>query len=319
MVAERRSHKLSEDIGSGGEQAVLAGHTMVQTTHSDMRAISVQVPRKPAAILQAVLAELEAVPKWAEKCYYDRPIGGGERVVGANVVLTRIVARHWGNCSIRDYVADQTTDKDGVQMIQCAAQFIDLETNYALQRVYPVSSMAWRRSGGYVLLEGEKLSQAVLIGLSKAERNVVLAAIPEFVIQTAFETCRRIAAKSVKGKMAAWLDFFLKKGVTREMLEEELGGSLDKLNDDQLARFKGLANALEDHEMKASDIGGRDEDEPTEDATKTVDQVLGGGATTTDGRELKPAEEPAEEKPEPESPEPATEADPDGDPYNLGL
>ncbi len=272
---------------NGATKLVEGGATLVQVTNETMRAVSVGTPRDLDDVLRRVIYEIERVPAWAEAGFYDRPVGDGKRVAGASVTLTRIIARNFGNCSLRSYLHSKSGEI-GDETFQMSGVFTDYQTNYMIERPFPVSSRAWRKADGYVVLEGEKLMQALLIGASKAERNAAAAGVPDFIMQSAFERCRQIAADTTKKQLSALVTWFQEHGVSRESLERELDGtSLDALDDEQLARVRGLANAIRDRELRPSEIGGRD-DAPEavsdEEAAATIEDVLGSGSEITGGR-----------------------------------
>ncbi len=269
---------------TAGAQLIATGKTVVSSQIGDMRSIAVVAPRNPDDVLRRCMYEVERVQEWAENGFYDRPIGDGKRVQGVSVTLTRILSRNWGNCNVRSHLVG-VTGEDAGEVYQMGAVFIDLETNFALERIYPVSVMAWRRDEGYVLLQGEKLMQALLIGASKAERNVVSAGLPDWLVETVYLHCRKIAADSTRKQMGAVVQWFQSLGVTREQLERAVDADdLYKLNEDQLGRLRGIKNALRDGELKASELGAVDDEVSEASDTATLDDVLGAGASKTGGR-----------------------------------
>ncbi len=279
---------------AGGEALVASGATLMQVTSREMRAVSMQHPRDFDKVLTSVIAEVNRVPEWAVRGFYVKPVGDGNSATGSSVYLTRILARQFRNCSVRSYIANQTEE-----LIEVSGVFIDLEANYLVEAMQPVSPYAWRRADkGYVKLVGEKLMNLVLIGASKAERNAIAKAVPDWLLQTAFDRCRFLAADETKKTLSTVVTWFMGQGVTREALERHFGGrSLDKLDEEQLAEFRGLANAVRDAEVDPRTIGKAAEktDEP-EASAANVDEILAQGATVVSGAQAQPAEpsEPAE-------------------------
>ena len=105
------SDAIDNGVGPAPTQLISEGYTIVSATHREMRAISMQSKRDIDDVLRRVLYEIGRVPEWAANGYYNRPIGDGKNVVGASVTLTRIVARNWGNCSVRSHLIGVTGDE----------------------------------------------------------------------------------------------------------------------------------------------------------------------------------------------------------------
>lgn len=272
-----------------GSQLVAAGATLVKVTHEAMQAVSIQRPRDLEAINLAIITEIDRVQEWAIRGFYRRKISQTEYATGPSVYLTRIVARNFGNCSVRSYLSSQTDE-----IYQLAGVFLDLETNVLFERMQPVSVLSWRRgpeggSGYYETLSGEKLSTALVAGSSKAERNAVAAGVPDWIMQAAFKKCRKLAADDTKKRLSSMITVFASLGVSREQLDRHFDGkNLEKLDDDQYADLRGLATGVQDGDISASEIG-RVEGEAqaeTESDTSTVEAVIGDGASSPKGDEL---------------------------------
>ncbi len=313
---------MSEGNYSEGSQLVAAGATLVKVTHEAMQAVSIQRPRDLEKINQAIIAELDRVQEWAIRGFYRKPVGDGVMATGPSVYLTRIVARNFGNCSVRSYLAHQSDE-----IIQLSGVFLDLESNYLAERMQTVSAFAWRKGRGdakgyYETLVGEKLMQAILIGASKAERNAVSAGVPDWIMQAAFAKCQKLASDDTKKQLSKMVQTFATLGVSTEALVRHFDGEpLEKLSDDQYADLRGLATGIQNRDISPADIGALPGDElPAEHAqasdTATLDGVLEAGAAKTGGRgpeaddlagklteSLKPDAEPTEEASSPPEPE----------------
>lgn len=269
---------LPPEGATAGEQLVAAGATLVKVTNDSMLAVSQAHPRKIEEVKQRVLNEIELVPELAVRGFYDLE-KGGDRIVGASVYLTRLVARNFGNCTVRTYLSSADSG-----IYQLAGVFIDLETNYRCERIVPVSAMAWRKGPGkYVEQYGESLMNLLQIGASKAERAAVTNGVPDWLLQTAFRRCQELAAKDERTKLGATIKWFSDGGVTREALERHIGQDLGNLDEVGLAAVRGLANAWRDHEIEAKQIGVKPEGQDAEETVSTIDEVLSGGEAQTTG------------------------------------
>lgn len=276
---------------SVGSELITAGATLMEVNTRQMRAISIQAPRDLEKVLSDIVAEIDMVQAWAEHGFYSFP-KGGSIISGPSVNLTRIVARNFGNCAVRSYLYG-VNGGDGFETYQLCGVFFDLQKNYSIERMYTVSPQKWRNKG-YVTIQGEELMQELMIGASKAERNAVTAAVPDWIMHSVFERCRKVAAQSTRSEMSSIIEWFMQQGVSRDALERAVGANLDRLDEKQLGDLRGIKNALRDREITAASIGG---DSPVAEAaaaaaaeaadtdTATLDGVLAGGADVTSGRE----------------------------------
>jgi hypothetical protein len=186
---------------------------------------------------------------------------------------------------VRSYLVGETAE--GIYSL--AGVFIDLEANVVVERVLPVSILAWRTGSGggagrYDELHGEKLMQSLLVGASKAERNVISAGVPDWLMQQAFVRCKQLAAENSRSKLGEMIEHCEQKGVRREQLERALGSALDaSLSDDQIVMLRGFANGLTSGDTKAADIGLEKEAEPEKAEAADVAAIIAAGAEVTSG------------------------------------
>lgn len=301
---------------SGGAQLVSQGATLMRVEHETMVAVSVQRPRNARKVLSTVLDELSIVPAMAAECYYTIPYKQWNprkqrketvNVTGPSVHGMRMIARAWGNCSVKSAI----TGEDG-RTVYLSGLFLDLENNFREERVFPCSKYLKRRGGEIERLDDSRLMQAILAAASKAERNAIYAGIPRWLTKSVDQRARELAANEVKQSESKTLEAFLRLGVTREMIEEHFGAKVKDLSPDQIADLRGFYTALRDEATTVEAIFGADKEDAAEARkpnTATVDDVLKAGV-----KEAEPASEP--EKPAeakagqaPEKPFPCPECD----------
>lgn len=269
---------------SPGEAMISEGAVMLQVTQREMRAVSVQVPRDLKKVRDAVLDELKHAPEMASRGFFNKP-AGNQTITGPSIHLARMVARNFTNCSVRSYLAG--VDSTGVYQI--GGVWIDLESNIVFDRLMPVSTSSFRKgqngnAGYYETLKGEKLTQALLVGCSKAERNVISAGVPDWIMQQAFNGCRQIVAKTGRDQLGDMIEHCEKKGVERAALERHLGVEAlnSDLTDDQIFMLKGIANGLTSGDVKVEEVGVIAEAK-AEPKSTSIDDVLGATAVVTSG------------------------------------
>jgi hypothetical protein len=232
-------------------------------------------------VRDAILAELDLSPDLASRGFFNLTKGDSV-IIGPSVHLARLVLRNFENASVRSHLVGETAE--GIYSV--AGVLVDFEKNVVFERVLPVSVLAWRTagSGGYVELKGEQLMQALLIGASKAERNVIAAGVPDSLMQQAFVRCKQLAAENSRSKLGEMIEHCEQFGVTRVQLERALGAPLDaKLSDDQIVMLRGFANGLTSGDVKAPEIGVEAEPEPQAAQPVDVDAIISAGATVTKG------------------------------------
>ncbi len=271
----------------GGEALVASGATLMRVEHDAMLAVSVQRPRNKGKVLAEVLSDLEIVPSLASRCYYTIPYkdrGTTVHVTGPSIHAARNLARAWGNCAAKAVVIGEDSEK-----VTLAGVFVDLETNVRFERPQTVSRYLKRRDGRREHLADHKLIQAIQAGASKAERNAILAGLPDWLVQSYDTKARKLAADATRQQLSKLLEAFLEFGVRRDVLESHIGCALENATDEQLADLRGIYAALRDKQATPEEIfEGPAEPEPE---TDDVETVLKCGAETTGG-----AEKPKEDK-----------------------
>jgi len=191
------------------------GRTMqrMQTRYST--AVAVQKPRKLDQVVVAVMREAEFA---AESFFYGWG-SGQERVEGASIGCAMAVARAWGNCAV------ETEVKETADAYIFDASFVDLETGFTISRSFRQS----RKSLVYgKMREVRKGDMRYQVGQSKAIRNVVVSAVPKWLVSQAVERAKQaITDKIDKSGVAAAVDMGLKAlggyGIGKEAILVKLG------------------------------------------------------------------------------------------------
>lgn len=281
-----------EGSESSGERLVANGATLMRVEHDAMLAVSVQRPRKEKLVLERALAELDMVPALAERNFYaipyeDRREGKTVIVTGPSIHAARSLARRWGNCGSKAVITGEDEDK-----VYLAGIFVDLETNVRFERPLTVSKWLRKRNGDRYRLNDQRLVQAIQAGASKAERNAILAGLPDYLVQSYDLRAREIAAKDAKAGWSKLMEAFKPYGVTREALERHLGHPLEKVTDEEIVDLRGIYNAIKDGQTSASDVFPPAKAEDAEKDAATVDDVLKGGATVKEKPEPDDTDEP---------------------------
>lgn len=221
-------------VGGGARQMVKTGYTT---------AISVQKPRdirrvEKAALEEAALLGEDGFYAWGR---------GEDSIVGPSKHLAMALVRVYGNCAV-DMGEVQETESSWI----FTATFVDLETGFTLTRQFRQSKQ-WKVFGKHD--QDRKDDMRFQIGQTKATRNVVLNALPQWLIARAMDRAmggvREQVEKLVKDKgLDKVVDAALKKldglGVPEPRVLESLGRELrGALTVDDLVILKGNIAALE--------------------------------------------------------------------------
>lgn len=169
---------------------------MVRTAVAYTTAVRVQVPR---ALGRVERATLEEAARMGEDWFYSwqvrdkhSPTGFGT-VEGTSVDGAMVLLRNFSNVACPVRVADEN-----VTHWYLEATFIDLESGQTLQRLFRQRKSQGRGDG----LEAERQQDiAFQIGQSKAQRNVILKALPAWLIKAAMEEAKRAAAEGIGPKL----------------------------------------------------------------------------------------------------------------------
>lgn len=265
-----------------GQEAMLASGMALQKTQTPYTtAVQVQKPRDLDAVVRSVLQEATYA---GESFYYAWDLKGknGGRVEGASIGLAYSLARAWGNC-----VVDlEHKTENGVDVF--TARFVDLETGYTTTRIFRQKSNPI--GGKYDAARKEDMHFQV--GQSKALRNVILAAVPRWLVEEAVRRAKEAVVHGIQKigvyeARAKVVKFFAGYGVEAHHIEAYLKKIQSEWNENDIATLRGIAKTIQDGQAG-----------PEEYFDMTVDAP--GEKKPAESEQEAPAKEiPAEAKPEP--------------------
>lgn len=221
-----------------------------QVKTSYTTAIAVQQPRD----LQKVSNKLLAESRMAGESFYYGWGSGKDRIEGPSIGLANAAARCFGNSAV-DMLPMQETPDAWVM----TAAFIDLETGFTITRQF-------RQSKKSVIYgkhdEERKNDMRFQIGQSKAIRNVVLNALPQWLIDRAVEAAKlgvkeRIEQYVKANGIAAAVELVLrglaKHGITEVLVLGKMAvAKPEALDIDHLVMLRGDLHALDNGQEHAN-------------------------------------------------------------------
>lgn len=222
----------------------------VKTTYTT--ALAVQKPRDLMVVHKAIQAEAALA---GESFYYGWG-SGSDKIEGPSIKLAMAAARCYGNAAV-DMLPVQELDDSWIM----TAVFVDLETGFTLTRQFRQS----KNSKVHGKHDAErKDDMRFQIGQSKAVRNVVVNAVPEFLIDAAIESAKSGVRKKIeafvgKNGVAAAIDMVVKglkkHGVQEiDILEKCKVAEIKAISVDHIVMLRGDLYALDNGQEYASTL-----------------------------------------------------------------
>ena len=247
---ENNQITIEQDSAAG--DIVSSGGTLQQTRTSYTAAVAVQRPRQ----LKKVHDQLMQEAALAGESFYYGWGAGDNRVEGPSVDLALAAARYYGNCAV-----ELAPVQDLPDAWVFTATFIDLETGFTLSRQFR-QSKAWIVHGK---LDAErKMDVRFQIGQSKATRNVILNAVPGFLIDHALDAAKAgvrnkiekyVSDKGLPAAVDLALRALAKAGIKEERVLNKFDlGSKKALTVENLVILRGNLTAIETGRERASDL-----------------------------------------------------------------
>lgn len=193
------------EVSTGTALAAIPGGGVTQRIQTGYAtAMSVQLPRTLNVVQKRILDEARLM---GEAAYYGWA-AGKDRIEGPSQALAYAAARCWGNCAVDQQPIEETGDAWVFTSV-----FVDCETGFTLTRKFR-QSKKWTVHGK---LDAERKDDVRFqIGQTKGDRNVILKALPKWLIDKAMEAAKagvreKLETYIAKHGMAAAIDYALKE------------------------------------------------------------------------------------------------------------
>lgn len=259
--------ELIESESGSGNRAV-AAQNMMQVRGSYATAVSVQNPREPKDVLRRLKQEAELA---GESFYYGWG-AGQSKIEGPSVGLAVAAARCWGNCAVEQLPMQETPDA-----WVFTSTFVDLETGFTMARQFR-QAKRWQVHGKH---DPERKDDIRFqIGQSKAARNVILKAIPEWMIDQAMAAAkagvrdkieRFIKEKGIVAAVDAILKALAKVGVTEAAVLDKCGvAAIGAIDVDNMVILRGDLTAIQNGQERAETLFPKLGPQPDDPANKNA-------------------------------------------------
>jgi hypothetical protein len=230
--------------GSAGENLLARGATMARMQIGQYTtAIQVQKPRSLKALQAAVIEEAELLGQdflYGWEVNDKNSPSGKSWIEGVSIDGAMILARNWGNCATPVQLVE-----DAPAHWLMEATFVDLETGYTVQRLFRQRKTESHSKS----MEGDrKLDIAFQIGQSKAQRNVIVKAMPAWLINAATTAALSSTVSKYEKDLPKFRQVCVKAyapiSVTQAMLEKKVGLPVDAWTARDLAKLSSLHKAI---------------------------------------------------------------------------
>lgn len=268
---------------SQDESLISTGAALVRFQDDTMMGVAIQRKRDVPTVRSEVLAELEAFPEYADRYYYSIPFKtkkcgnhpAGKMcptctlVEGASIHAALAIQRSWGNSFSSWSPGEETAD-----YIWIDGTFVDYEKNNKLVRPTRFEKGYTRaKDKKWIPLTGERLVKAMNAAGSKAQRNAILAGVPDALKIMVFTKAKELvvgnnpAEALTEKQLGAIRDEFAKFEVSMELLESKLGKPIEAWAMRDRAILLGIRTALADGALRSDVFGStvaKSESKPVE-------------------------------------------------------
>jgi hypothetical protein len=270
---------------SGGAEVIAGGGTLMKFQDETMMAVAIQRKRSIKEVQKAVEDEIQAFPDFADRYFYSIPhktqkcdhatgraCPNCEYVEGPSIHAALALQRYWGNCSSSWAPLEETED-----FFWCVGTFVDYERNTRFQKPFRCEKRFKKRNGEYVTLYGDRLAKAINAAGSKAQRNAILAGIPDPLKLMAFTVAKKLAVGDSPNELLkpsqikAIENEFSKYEIDLAIIERKLGKKANTFTRADRARLMGLRNALVDGEAPTDIFGSTVKKTKSKPATTVTD------------------------------------------------
>lgn len=220
----------------------------IQTPYAT--AISVQRPRSITRITNNVLAEARLAGTAFYYGWTAKSKTGPVKIEGPSIDLAMCLARNYGNAAVE---LDAT---ETISHYMVKAHFVDLESGVTLPRIFRQRKA--QSLGGK--MDTDRQEDIVFqIGQSKAIRNAIIRAMPNWLIEQAIETAKEAELSKIKPENIALarekaLSFFKPYGISQEQMEDKIARKADDWTAQDITELRANATAVKEGRVSALDL-----------------------------------------------------------------
>lgn len=298
---------LTRREGIGGLETIRQPETASTAVAARARAsieaafvMALQRPRDWDQVRQAFLKECQR-PTVAEVAFYEKPIGGNKKAVGASIRLAEIAKRCMGNLDFEVVAVYEDNEKRIIR-----ATLIDLETNSRDSRDFTINKTVERRQvregGEFISSRKNSSGQTVYLVpateddlftkesaiVSKAKRQMIWGAFPGDLREEGEDAAKKVAhdrtAKDPDAERRRILDGLAALNIPATEIPKYLGHDLAIATTAEIEELRRVWTALKTGEatwpeiLDAKRAMGADQEKAGQSKTEKLKEKLAKGA-----------------------------------------
>lgn len=208
-------------------------------------------PRDEYTAYDRIMKSCERI-SLAESALYEYP-KGGQKISGPSIRLAEAIAQAWGNM---DFGVVELEQRNGTSSMMAYAW--DLENNTRQTKIFTVRHE--RKAHGKInaLDDPRDIYEMTANQGARRVRSCILAVIPGDVVDAAVERCKQTLKTGYKEPLedrirkmiGAFREDFQ---VSKEMIEEFIGCSVEAFTDNDFVRLRSVFKSLRDNMAKRED------------------------------------------------------------------
>lgn len=215
--------------------------------------VAIKFPRKIGTVHDEIMESCK-IKSLAQVAEYCLPISG-RSITGPSVRIAEVILQSYGNAEMATVLV-HSEKEFGVY----ESYFIDFQKNIKKTVRYKIEYTRYSKAGGHKKLEDHSdIKRAVNRISALHERDCLFKCVPRYIVDDALEQCRKTLsenggtlAERIKKMVTAFSSLQAGK-VTREDLEERLGGLVEEMSLENVLEYGRIFNSLSEGASKKAD------------------------------------------------------------------
>ena len=250
--------KASDGESGAGEDFLIKFESMVEFAQ--------KYPRDLAKVEEKIKFFCSDV-RFAEVAMYERQLGK-DVIRGPSIRMAEDLMWAFGHIDYYVALLSRTPQKSIYKVL-----IIDKQDGRSIGEVSEVSHTRYRKDGGsYLEKRPDQIRDMYEASKSKTVRNLILKLIPNTFIAQAKQYCEETLKRDNNFKIQNLIKAFVAIGVSQQMIEEKLGVSLSKLDDEMIIGLRVKYNSIKNGDCTAESLFGN-VDNKKEEKNMTSDDM----------------------------------------------
>jgi hypothetical protein len=189
-----------------------------------------------------------------------------------SIRLAEVLAQSWGNV---DFGIIELEQKPSESIMMAYAW--DLETNTRETKVFTVPHIRSKRSGNVRLTDPRDIYELTANMGARRMRACVLGIIPGDIVDAAMDACettlKHAGGEPISDRLRTVVSVFGELGVTKDMLEKNLGHVLSTTSEQELVNLRKIYTTIKDNFGDVNSFFETGKDEPSAKVQSVKDKL----------------------------------------------